>query len=332
MECGFTLPSCGVFPRTDAYGRGDAPFAVPTPWQNNDGTTMTVPAGLTADEYYDILPVPPGSSSPQRADGGGGGPADGNCGSGAGGEPLDMEPDPDALDEHGSPIGDRSQGEIAQAASAVARKAQDYARQQGKMSAALKRWADAATRPPTVPWQRKLRKAGRCVTDRLGRGRKSYRRPHRRAICMGAHPRNPLMAVHEHTTCRVWFVLDTSASMSTQDHIDTVSELLGVVRHGEVYILSCDSEVQGEPTKLPRSPTAAARLLDELIKGGGGTDFRPAFAAAEACDTRTRPDLIVFATDGYGPAPERVTIPTIWLITPNGTVPATYGEVVRITA
>lgn len=349
VECGFRLPSCGVFPETTEHATGKAPFAVPTPWKCADGSTVTMPAGLTADEYYDRLPTPPqddgdggqgqgegqggeaGDGAPQRADGNEGGPADGNCGSGAGGEPFEGEPEADTLDEDGNAVGERAQGELDQAADAVARQAQEHAKAQGNLSAGFRVWADAATRPPEVPWERKLRRAGRAVTDKLGRGRQTYRRPHRRAICMGAHPRNPLMAIHEQTLCRVWFVIDTSGSMSHADHIAAISELMGVVRNGgEVYILACDSAVQGEPVKLPRSMSATKRLLHDLLKGGGGTDFRPAFEAAEKCPPRQRPDLIVFATDGYGPAPATATVPTIWLITPGGKVPAAYGEAIHV--
>ena len=148
---------------------------------------------------------------------------------------------------------------------------------------------------------------------------------------MGNHPRNPILPVQDKTVCRVWYVLDTSGSMGQRDHAAAISELIGVVGAGaEVSVLSCDSATYGEPTKLPRSKSAASKLIKDILEGGGGTDFRPAFEKADATSARTRPDLIVFGTDGYGPAPATETIPTIWLIVEGGTVPAAWGEAIML--
>ncbi len=45
------------------------------------------------------------------------------------------------------------------------------------------------------------------------------------------------------------------------------------------------------------------RQLKEVFKGGGGTDFRPALDTLSAQSPRKRPEIVVFVTDGCGPAP-----------------------------
>ena len=54
--------------------------------------------------------------------------------------------------------------------------------------------------------------------------------------------------------------------------------------------------------------------------GGGGTDFRPYFEALVDRMQHERPNIIVFATDGYGAAPDvgPVGIETIWLMIGDG--------------
>lgn len=61
--------------------------------------------------------------------------------------------------------------------------------------------------------------------------------------------------------------------------------------------------------------------------------IRPAFDALLRRPTERRPHIIVFATDGFGPAP--ITAPrdvlVIWLLVGAQAVrPARWGEVVRV--
>ena len=60
-----------------------------------------------------------------------------------------------------------------------------------------------------------------------------------------------------------------------------------------------------------------------LKEGGEVVVFSPAKG-------KKSPDLLVFATDGYGPAPSSSSIPTIWLITEGGQAPATFGETIMV--
>ena len=121
---------------------------------------------------------------------------------------------------------------------------------------------------------------------------------------------------------KMMIVIDTSGSMSPQD----LGFALGVIEsacteiRGRVSVMSCDTE------------TGEVHDVDDWrkvrLEGGGGTDFRPAFERAE----ETKPDVMVFVTDGYGPAPETAPegVTVIWCITEGGRVPADFGEVVRL--
>jgi predicted metal-dependent peptidase len=66
------------------------------------------------------------------------------------------------------------------------------------------------------------------------------------------------------------------------------------------------------------------------FKGGGGTDFRPAFnkiAKLGLC-----PNLLVYFTDGYGTFPETAPdYPVLWAFTKEHS-PAPWGESVTIQA
>jgi predicted metal-dependent peptidase len=75
--------------------------------------------------------------------------------------------------------------------------------------------------------------------------------------------------------------------------------------------------------------------VDLTVTGRGGTDFNPPFIRCQEMLAGGRAvDLLVYATDGYAPPPDvnsRVPIPVVWLLTPNGQVPAPdYGIVIRM--
>src|SRR5690349_24935045 len=78
---------------------------------------------------------------------------------------------------------------------------------------------------------------------------------------------------------------------------------------------------------------AELRAIKTFV-GRGGTDFRPAFAAAEK--VYPRPDLLIYFTDGYGPVPDSPPrgMHTLWGLIPHRTAgaarPALWGDVVLI--
>jgi predicted metal-dependent peptidase len=112
--------------------------------------------------------------------------------------------------------------------------------------------------------------------------------------------------------------IDTSGSI---DH-STLSRFLGEVRGVAnlagitLYVISCDAAV-----------TAVVRPGERLpgsFLGGGGTDFRPAVAAALAF----LPDAIVYFTDGDGAFPSECPVPMLWALTKHAAVP--FGETIQL--
>ena len=75
----------------------------------------------------------------------------------------------------------------------------------------------------------------------------------------------------------------------------------------------------------------AADLLNVKVVGRGGTDFRPALA--RAAKLQPRPSLVIYLTDGYGPAPNHAPLgmEVIWCLVGEQTKePAQWGHTVRV--
>ncbi len=313
------------------------------------------PSGLTADEYYALLeqaqPPKPGKGEqpqsggapqpaprlrpqqaqqgdqPQPGDSGPtqpkGGPARGHCGSCAG-------------HAHGAeaPAGDprgRSPQEMARLDRAVAEAVQQAAqRSRGTVPANLARWAEEALRPARVPWQQKLARLTRnAVAWRAGAVDHRYDAPGRRQAGLGYGAGRPIMPRLRQPVPEVLMIVDTSGSMGPADLGDAMREARGVLQAtgANLTMATCDTDVHG--LQKVRRIEDALRML----RGGGGTDMRPAFEAAMR--QRVRPEVIICATDGLvgdgvpTHAPPGVRV--VWLLVgPHRRTPATWGEVVEV--
>jgi hypothetical protein len=116
---------------------------------------------------------------------------------------------------------------------------------------------------------------------------------------------------------RVMAVVDTSGSMTDAllEQID--AELARLARGFTVLVVESDAAVQR---------TYPYRRLGDFV-GRGGTDFRPPLEPAFL--RRHRPDLVVFFTDGCGPAPAvPPRVPVLWCLSPGGRRPAPWGRMV----
>jgi len=104
--------------------------------------------------------------------------------------------------------------------------------------------------------------------------------------------------------------IDTSGSMSQEDISKAVSELYGLMRTFqflELWITDCDAEVYN--AKKVRQTDLASLLL----KGGGGTDFRPVFNWIKK-EHRDDIDSLCFFTDLYGDFPsKKPPYETFWI-------------------
>jgi len=118
------------------------------------------------------------------------------------------------------------------------------------------------------------------------------------------------------------YIIDSSGSVSKEDIREALSEVLGICESYEeftIHLYFADAEVNSYYELHQFDP------LPKIIEGRGGTDFRPAIAAAEALDGVT---TIVYHTDMYGTFPDKEPrIPVIWLATSDQKPP--WGHVIR---
>lgn len=293
--------------------------------------------GLTAEHYFAALL----REQPPRGAGRGG-----NCGSGAGNpspheQPHEQQPRPASSkpgDGDGQGEGGLTEAELASvrsavalavAAEAVAQRNNPGRKARGNLPAGLVRWAEERVAPPKVRWQDKVRRLAAMRTAEIITGKvdTSFARPSRRqhlapagVVLRGAVGYAPLVA----------FVQDTSGSMSDTELKAGAAELEGIARTlqgARLHYLSADARV-----------CASGRIRGwrdvvrgGLVKGGGGTDFRPAFDALAALPGGA-PDLIVFHTDGYGrfPAAPPKRTKVIWVSTQAGPEHYPWGDVVCV--
>lgn len=259
----------------------------------------------------------------EGGDGGPGQPQAGGgwCGSG-GGRAVPNEPqnDPHGRSETDQQAQRRSDAEMVQAA----------ARSRGNVPAGFQRAAAEQLTPPTIPWQTRLRAAAQqAVAFRRGSVDYTRSRPSRRQAGYAGMADAPLLPAMHAPIANVAVVVDTSGSMGDEQMQAILAECQGIFQAQAgvaVTMVACDAAVH----TLAR--VRDVKAVRAGLRGGGGTDFRPAFAALAVA--KPRPDVVVFATDGYGPAPESPPpgMRTVWLIVPGGRNSCPWGDVVHIEA
>ena len=163
-----------------------------------------------------------------------------------------------------------------------------------------------------LDWRHLLRR----YTGQLCDVRPTYDRPNRRLPeFIGLIPGSCRRAEKP----KVMAVVDTSGSISRPLLEVINTELSRMVRFYSVVVVECDSKIH---KIYPYQPITH-------VHGRGGTDFNPPLQSAFL--RRHMPDLIVYFTDGHGPAPSRPPlVPVVWCITPEGRVPAQWGRSVRM--
>ena len=197
----------------------------------------------------------------------------------------------------------------------------------GSVPAGLERWARDYVKPPKIRWQDRLARAiRRAYAKRAGCVDYDYSRPSRRQAGVGFGPGKVILPRMYAPVPKVAFAIDTSGSMGDAEVQTAMTECDGVIRAVRVPVtfLSCDAAVHN--MKQVKTASEAAKL----IAGGGGTNFCPVF---EALDKKNKPDIIIYATDGYGPAPATPPrgVQVIWVLIGNTRPPAPWGEYIAIT-
>jgi predicted metal-dependent peptidase len=266
--------------------------------------------GLTGEEYYAKLldrAQRQGQSSHEEQDGESGRRlGSGRCG-GCSGTPSDAEK---RLEDE-APEDGRSEQELDLIRAQVAREIEERQKSRGDVPTGLRRWAELQRQPQKVDWRKKLAVLCRsAIAYRQGAVARTFRRPSRRQAGIGFGEGKPIVAGRVRPIPSVAFALDTSGSMSERELSYALREAAGVLQtlSAEATFIACDAKVHS---------VARVRSAGDLLKhvrGGGGTDFEPIFR--ETLAMKPRPEVLIIATDGHGPAPSLPPpgVKVIWLL------------------
>ena len=163
-----------------------------------------------------------------------------------------------------------------------------------------------------VPWQKVLRRyAGRELRRRPVFGRPPRRYPELAGIIPGkSRHRDPP---------KVLAAIDTSGSMSDGTLSEISAELEKMSGRFNVTVVECDTVIHAV---YPFRPIKTA-------SGRGGTDLRPPLEPAFL--KKQKADMVVYFTDGCGPAPAKPpAVPVIWCLTEGGSNRSGWGRVVKM--
>lgn len=282
--------------------------------QNPPGGSGAKPQAQPQPNPRGKKPAPP-PPLPQQPQAGGGWD-----GSGAG-CPVPNEPEPDDAD------GRSAVDQEAQRKSDAQQVQQEAQRKQGNVPLGIMRAADAMMKPPKVPWSTKFARLARsAMAYKPGQVDYTRTKPSRRQGSFWGQSDAPILPSFRQPTATVTIVADTSGSMGEEQLQKMLSEVDAILKAvgGAVDFLACDAEVHAH------LKVRDVRVAAKNMKGGGGTDFRPAFRRIEKA--KRAPDLIVFMTDLYGTFPDQAPKKSsvIWLVLGNPEGSGPWGETIHI--
>ncbi len=274
-----------------------------------------LPEGLAAEEYYQRLILLPIFGSLQKA-GRGEHETQTNSGQKAAGTESQQTHDTSPIDDHQHwQEADRTPQALAdQVIRQLVRSA--WKKCQTDLDEELNSLLAPFLLPPQIPWQQILRQfIG--TAGRIGK-KTTWSRPHRRF----GH-RTP--GIRKQQFLNLLVAVDVSDSTDTQPLRETFAkELMNIAqaRQSKITVLYSGSRIQ-KIMSFSGSPSVL-----EVFRGGGFTDFRPAFEFA--LQQQPQPAAIIYLTDGFGSAPEYCNIPTLWVLSAKGKKPASWGLELRL--
>lgn len=188
---------------------------------------------------------------------------------------------------------------------------------QGRLPAGLKRYINELLHPQ-LDWTEEL---ARWCGENGRREEYSFRRPHRWSCSVGVMLPSQCLGGY----ADVVFLLDSSGSMSKREITRGLSECNGILEAmgAEIRVLVCDADVHVDMT--------VEEATDVEIKGGGGSDFCPAFDRLE--DDGFDGAVIAF-TDGMISVPDEKP-PSLkgclWITTAGCSAPTErWGEEIKM--
>ena len=249
--------------------------------------------GMSAEQVYALLP--------ESGQDGGGGNGNGH-GQSPAGEVRDY-PDPDTAEE--------AQAEWKVAVSQAAK----TAKAMGNLPSSLDRLVEDVLHTKT-DWKSVLRR----FVQQSAKNDFTWKKPNPRYMHMGFY----LPSLHSEEMGDLVVVVDTSGSIDNDIVAQFSGEINGIaseVNPASIHVVYADAAVQrvdvferGEPITI--NP-----------KGGGGTNFEPAFDWVEENDVA--PVCLIYLTDMMGKFPDvEPEYPVLWAATTD--IEGPFGETVRI--
>lgn len=222
----------------------------------------------------------------------------------------------DTLDVHIMAEGQVNDAEMKRAIQT----ALDTAKAQGKMPAALERFANEFLKP-NISWQERLRYH---VTRAITRDATTWSRPHRRRLVMQDLY---LPAYTGYGAGDVVVVVDTSGSIGQGEINRFFSELDDILSNcnpTSVTLIGCDAAINSVHHLAAGDDLKSQKIN---LGGGGGTSFRPPFDWVD--QHNMHPSALIYFTDMYGDFPaSEPAYPTIWCRTSKVACP--WGEAIDV--
>lgn len=159
----------------------------------------------------------------------------------------------------------------------------------------------------------------------------SYSRPGRRYLA-GVYPFYIPGNIRESKLRTIAIVVDTSGSVDDSQILQFIGEILAIHKqtHTDLRLIAADAAVATdhiftEYEQIGKTQKQLVSQIRGMLKGGGGTDFRPAFELLSKCP----PDVVVYLTDLAGTFPTKAPkYPVIWASITNNKAP--FGKIVHI--
>ena len=265
----------------------------------------------TAEEVYSLMPEDP----PGDGGGGGGGNDPGQPGRQPGQGWGEVE---DGKNDAGQALGPSEQDQAEQDWKVAMTQAAQSAKMQGNLPSELARLVDAWVNPK-APWQELLRQ----FVEMSARNDYSWVPPSRRYLSQGFY----LPSLRSAELPEIVIAVDTSGSITQEELNRCAAEITGILEAWDttIHVVYVDSLLQGSQVF-----TREDLPLKLDARGGGGTDFRPAFQWVE--DQGLVPAAMIYLTDlDCSRYPSDPGFPVLWAKV--GTWPGRkppFGEVVEI--
>jgi predicted metal-dependent peptidase len=193
-----------------------------------------------------------------------------------------------------------------------------YRKAHGEIPEDIKDVVQGWLAPRAIPWHQVLRQF-LGTAGRIGR-QSTWQRQHRRF-------QHDTPGTRKRRQLNLLVAIDVSESTDEGPLREIFArELLQIARGRDSRITVLYAHSRIRRIDQFRSSQAVA----EVVHGGGFTDLRPVFDYARTM--HSRPAAVIYLTDGFGPAPEQMELPTLWVLTPEGRKPVDWGVELRLSA